>query len=52
MRYAAVLLFVALRTTPCVAQYSQDYQACNDKANTQAAINVCASDEASAPTMS
>ena len=47
MKYAAVLLFVALGATPCVAQYSQDYSACNDKANTQAAMNACAGDEAS-----
>lgn len=39
MRCAAVLLFVAFCAASCVAQYSDDYRACNDKANPQAEMN-------------
>jgi uncharacterized protein YecT (DUF1311 family) len=45
MRYAAIVLFAAFSAFPCLAQCSDDYRACNDKANTQAEMNACASDE-------
>jgi uncharacterized protein YecT (DUF1311 family) len=46
MRYAGIVLFAAFSAFPCPAQYSDDYRACNDKANTQAEMNACASEEA------
>jgi uncharacterized protein YecT (DUF1311 family) len=46
MKYAAIVLFAAFSAFPCLAQYSDDYRACNDKANTQAEMNACASEEA------
>jgi uncharacterized protein YecT (DUF1311 family) len=46
MKCAAIVLFAAFTVYPCLAQYSDDYRACNDKANTQAEMNACASEEA------
>jgi uncharacterized protein YecT (DUF1311 family) len=46
MKYAAIVLFAAFSAFPCLAQYSDDYRACNDKANTQVEMNACASEEA------
>ena len=47
MRFAAILMFAVFGAFPCLGQYSSDYSACNDKANTQAEMTACASDEAS-----
>jgi len=46
MRYFAVVLFIALNSFSGLAQDSERYRACNEKAKTQAEINACASGEA------
>lgn len=46
MRCTAIVLFAAFRTLPCCAQYSEEYRARNDQANTQAEMNAWASAEA------
>jgi uncharacterized protein YecT (DUF1311 family) len=47
MRYLAVVLFIAFNSFPCLAQDSEQYRGCNEKAKTQAEMNVCANGEAS-----
>jgi uncharacterized protein YecT (DUF1311 family) len=44
MRYLAVLFLIA--SLPGIAQNSEKYRTCNDKAKTQAEMNACAGEEA------
>lgn len=44
MRYLAVVFLLA--SLPGLAQNSEQYRACNDKAKTQGEMNTCASEEA------
>jgi uncharacterized protein YecT (DUF1311 family) len=44
MRYMAVVFLIA--SLPGLAQNSEQYRSCNDKATTQGEMNACASDEA------
>ncbi|MEO7028175.1 MAG: lysozyme inhibitor LprI family protein [Acidobacteriaceae bacterium] len=44
MRLLAIVLVLA--SSSCLAQESAQYRACNEKANSQFEIHVCASDEA------
>lgn len=44
MRYLAVVFLIA--SLPGLAQNSEQYRACNDKAKTQGEMNACASEEA------
>jgi uncharacterized protein YecT (DUF1311 family) len=46
MRRLAVALLIALCSLPCRAQESKRLRACLDKANTQPAMQICASQEA------
>jgi uncharacterized protein YecT (DUF1311 family) len=46
MRFLAVLLLILLGSFSCMAQDSERFRACNEKANTQAEMNVCANEEA------
>jgi uncharacterized protein YecT (DUF1311 family) len=45
MRCLAVVLFIALNSFPCLAQNSEQYRACNQKAKTQAEMSACANEE-------
>jgi uncharacterized protein YecT (DUF1311 family) len=42
----AVLLFIAFGSFPCLAQNSERFRTCNEKAKTQTEMNVCANEEA------
>jgi uncharacterized protein YecT (DUF1311 family) len=46
MRCLALVLFLVLSSFPSLAQYSQQYSTCSDKAKTQHEQHVCASEEA------
>lgn len=46
MRFQAVVLFMAFSSIPCLAQNSEKYRACNEKAKTQGEMNTCANEEA------
>jgi uncharacterized protein YecT (DUF1311 family) len=46
MRYLYVLLLITLSSFPCLAQKSEQYRACNDKAKAQAEMTACANEEA------
>jgi uncharacterized protein YecT (DUF1311 family) len=46
MKYLATVFLLALVSVSAGAQDSTEYRACNDKANTQTAMNSCAGDEA------
>lgn len=46
MRFLAVLLFIVLSSFSCMAQDSERFRACNEKATSQAEMNVCANEEA------
>ena len=46
MKYLAIILAGALAAGAAAAQTSQEYSACSAKANTQMAMNACASAEA------
>ena len=46
MKFQAVVLFMALSSFPCLAQNSEEYRACNEKAKTQAKMSTCANEEA------
>jgi uncharacterized protein YecT (DUF1311 family) len=45
LKYAAVVLSSIFATFPCLAQNSQTFRTCNEKAKTQAEMNECASNE-------
>ena len=45
MKYLALVFFVATSAFPCLAQNSQTFRACNEKAKTQTEMNACASHE-------
>jgi uncharacterized protein YecT (DUF1311 family) len=46
MKFLTIALFVASSAFTSFAQDSAAYRACSDRANTQAEMNTCASDEA------
>jgi len=46
VKYLSVVLVIACSSLPCLAQYSDQYSACDKKANTQFAMDKCASEEA------
>jgi uncharacterized protein YecT (DUF1311 family) len=46
MKYFATAILSLFAYFPCFAQNSDAYRACSAKANTQAEMNACASDEA------
>lgn len=46
MKCLVVALFIVVGSLPCRAQYSDQYSACEERANTQLAMDTCASEEA------
>jgi uncharacterized protein YecT (DUF1311 family) len=46
VRYLTVVLFIALNSFPCLAQDSEQYRGCNNKAKTQVEMSACANEEA------
>jgi uncharacterized protein YecT (DUF1311 family) len=46
MKQLWLICLVALSSSTCFAQNSEQYQACTQKANTQSEINICANEEA------
>jgi len=44
-KYLALALFAAAGAFPCLAQNSQTFRTCNEKAKTQSEMNACASAE-------
>jgi hypothetical protein len=45
LKYVAVVLFTIFATFPCLAQNSQTFRTCIEKAKTQAEMNQCTSNE-------
>jgi uncharacterized protein YecT (DUF1311 family) len=45
LNYLALVLFVASSAFPCLAQNSQTFRTCNEKAKTHTEMNACASNE-------
>lgn len=46
MKFLVIVFYVALNSFPCLAQDSEQYRTCNEKAKTQTETNACANEKA------